>query len=59
MRGLSSVCIFARESSESTPFVSLGKVAYERHERERPMRITRRLEQPVPGDFYLTAGAVA
>jgi hypothetical protein len=55
----SSVCIFARESSEATPFVFLGKATYEHHERERPMRITWRLEHPVPGDFYLTARAVA
>jgi hypothetical protein len=55
----SSICIFARESSESTPFVFLGKATYEHHERERPMRITWRLEHPVPSDFYLTARAVA
>lgn len=55
----SRVCIFARESSESTPFVFLGQATYQHHDRERPMRITWRLEHPVPGDFYLAARAVA
>ena len=55
----SSICIFARESSESTPFVFLGNATYIRHERERPMQITWRLDHPMPSDFFLVARAAA
>jgi hypothetical protein len=55
----SAICIFARESSESTPFVFLGPATYVRHERERPMQITWHLTHPMPSDFFLTARAAA
>jgi hypothetical protein len=55
----SSVCLFARESPATVPFVFLGKGTYVQHERERPMRITWRLDHSVPGDFYLVARAAA
>jgi hypothetical protein len=55
----SSVCLFARESPATVPFVFLGKGTYVQHERERPMRITWRLDHAVPGDFYLVARAAA
>src|SRR5262249_3512080 len=55
----SSICIFARESSESTPFLFLGKATYVRHERERPMQITWRLDHPMPSTFFLVARAAA
>jgi superfamily II DNA or RNA helicase/HKD family nuclease len=55
----SAICLFARETAESTPFVFLGKASYVRHERERPMQITWRLDHAVPGDFYLIARAAA
>src|SRR5437870_2300468 len=55
----SSVCLFARESPATVPFVFLGKGTYVQHERERPMRITWRLDHAVPGDFYLIARAAA
>lgn len=55
----SIVCIFARQSSESTPFLFLGPATYVRHERERPMQITWRLEHPMPSEFFLAARAAA
>jgi uncharacterized protein DUF3427 len=55
----SSICIFARESSESTPFLFLGRANYVRHEHERPMQITWRMEHPMPSDFSLVARAAA
>lgn len=55
----SSICIFARESSESTPFLFLGPATYVRHERERPMQITWHLSHPMPSDFFLSARAAA
>ncbi len=55
----SSVCLFARESPVTVPFVFLGKGTYVQHERERPMRITWRLDHALPGDFYLVARAAA
>lgn len=36
----------------TSPFLFLGPVGYVGHEGERPMRITWRLEEPVPGDWF-------
>ncbi len=55
----SAICICARESSESTPFVFLGKASYVHHAHERPMQITWRFDHAVPGAFYLIARAAA
>ena len=40
-------------------FICLGPVRYERHEGERPMHITWRLDVPMPGDWFQTAKIAA
>lgn len=54
----SGVLLFTREN-EDAPFCFLGRIRYLRHESERPMRITWRLEQPLPGDLYAAFAAQA
>jgi hypothetical protein len=36
----------------TSAFMFLGPVKYVTHERERPMRITWKLEYPMPGDWF-------
>lgn len=56
----SSVMLFARLRSTDRAFTFLGPADYEGHQGERPMRITWRLHQPLPGDLFAAyAAAVA
>jgi len=56
----SSVMLFARERADERAFWFLGPATYVRHEGERPMAITWRLQQALPGDLYASfAAAVA
>ncbi len=55
-----SVMLFARPTTNDRAFWFLGPATYVRHEGERPMAITWRLDQSLPGDLYATiAAAVA
>ncbi len=55
-----SVMLFARERADERAFWFLGPATYVRHEGERPMAITWRLQHPLPGDLYASfAAAVA
>lgn len=56
----SSIMLFARERTDDRAFWFLGPATYVRHEGERPMGITWRLEYPLPGDLFAAfAAAVA
>lgn len=56
----SSIMLFARENTGERAFWFLGPATYVRHESERPMGITWKLDVPLPGDLYATfAAAVA
>ena len=56
----SDVVVFARLHPQDRAFWCLGPVVYERHEGERPMAITWRLQFPLPGDLFTQfAAAVA
>jgi len=56
----SSILLFARLRADERAFWYLGPATYVRHESERPMSITWRLEHPLPGDLYASfAAAVA
>jgi superfamily II DNA or RNA helicase len=56
----SSVMLFARNRADERAFYFLGPATYVKHESERPMGITWRLEQPLPGDLFAAfAAAVA
>jgi hypothetical protein len=52
----SRVLLFVREENRrdgiTLPFLCLGFADYVRHERERPMAITWRLQVPIPAEFY-------
>jgi superfamily II DNA or RNA helicase len=48
----STVLPFARLTTEDRAFWLLGPATYVSHEGERPMAITWRLEQALPGDLY-------
>ena len=55
-----SILLFARERVDDRAFWFLGLAAYVKHENERPMAITWRLDTPLPGDLFATfAAAVA
>lgn len=55
-----SVLLFARESVADRAFWFLGPASYVKHEGERPMAITWRLQVPLPDDLYgVMAAAVA
>ncbi len=55
-----SVMLFARPTTHDRAFWFLGPATYVKHEGERPMAITWRLEHSLPGDLYATiAAAVA
>ena len=54
------IMLFARENTDERAFWFLGPASYVSHKSERPMGITWRLEEPLPGDlFSLFAAAVA
>lgn len=56
----SFIMLFARERADDRAFWFLGPATYVRHEGERPMAITWRLQHPLPGDLYASfAAAVA
>ncbi|MBK8095579.1 MAG: DUF3427 domain-containing protein [Planctomycetes bacterium] len=48
----SQVLLFARLSVDDRAFWFLGPANYVRHEGERPMAVTWRLDVPLPGDLY-------
>lgn len=55
-----SIMLFARLRASERAFWFLGPAMYMRHESERPMAVTWRLEYPLPGDlFTMFAAAVA
>jgi hypothetical protein len=59
-RNGSTILLFARERAEDRAFWFLGPATYVRHEGERPMAITWRLRDALPGDLYASfAAAVA
>lgn len=54
------IFLFARVRADDRAFWFLGPATYVRHEGERPMAITWRLDHPLPGDLYAQfAAAVA
>lgn len=54
------IMLFARENTDERAFWFLGPATYVSHESERPMGITWKLDEPLPGDLYsLFAAAVA
>lgn len=56
----SDIILFARVHQHERAFWCLGPARYVRHERERPMAITWRLQTPLPGDLFAQfAAAVA
>lgn len=56
----SSILLFARERQDQRAFWFLGPATYVRHEGEKPMAVTWKLEHPLPGDVYTSfAAAVA
>ncbi len=55
-----SIMLFARERADDRAFWFLGPATYVRHEGEKPMAITWKLETPLPGDLFAAfAAAVA
>ena len=56
----SSVVLFARLRADERAFWCLGPATYVRHEGERPIAITWRLQHRLPADLYTAfAAAVA
>ena len=56
----STIFLFARHRTNDRAFYFLGPASYVRHESERPMAITWRLQHPLPGDLFAEfAAAVA
>jgi len=55
-----SVMLFARTNTTERAFWFLGPATYVSHESDRPMAVTWRLHEPLPGDLYASfAAAVA
>lgn len=55
-----SILLFARTRQDDRAFWFLGPATYVRHEGERPMAVTWRLQTPLSGDLFATfAAAVA
>jgi superfamily II DNA or RNA helicase len=55
-----TILLFARERADERAFWFLGPATYVRHEGERPMAVTWRLQYPLPGDLFASfAAAVA
>ncbi len=64
INGTSNVFLFVRETAVDeygtrAPYLFLGPVTYVKHEGERPIAITWRLETPKPIDFFTAAKVVA
>lgn len=62
INGTSNVLLFVRETAvdeygTGAPYLFLGPASYVKHEGERPIAITWKLETPMPIDFF-TAGKV-
>ena len=56
----SRIMLFARENTDERAFWFLGPATYVSHESEKPMGITWKLDEPLPGDLYsIFAAAVA
>lgn len=59
----SQLFLYARERKAgelgAAPYVFLGPARYVNHEGERPIRITMRLDHPMPTDTFTAASAVA
>ncbi len=54
------IMLFARENTDERSFWFLGPATYVSHVSERPMEITWKLEEPLPGDIFTAfAAAVA
>jgi superfamily II DNA or RNA helicase len=53
----STMLLFARERTDDRAFWFLGPATYVRHEGEKPMAITWKLERPLPGDLFQTFAA--
>ncbi|GAC1445785.1 MAG: DEAD/DEAH box helicase [Chloroflexota bacterium] len=54
----SRVLLFAREDKQQRAYLYLGPVRYVRHEGDRPIAITWRLDWEIPPQFFLEARAV-
>lgn len=64
LNGTSNVLLFVRETSvdeygTGAPYLFLGPATYVKHEGERPIAITWKLETPMPMDFFTAAKVVA
>lgn len=64
LNGTSTVLLFVRETSvdeygTGAPYLFLGPATYVKHEGERPIAITWKLESPMPIDFFTAAKVVA
>lgn len=55
----SEVLLFARMTGDDRAFWFLGPATYVSHEGERPMAITWKLANPLPGDLYADFAAAA
>ena len=60
----SHVLLFVRETKKAVggvakPYLFLGPATYVSHRGERPMAITWKLRDPIPGDFYQRAKVAA
>jgi superfamily II DNA or RNA helicase/HKD family nuclease len=55
----SAIYLFARNDNTSNAFWFLGPATYVRHDGDRPMGVTWRLETPLPGDLYAEFAAAA
>jgi hypothetical protein len=54
------ILLFARQNTDERAFWFLGPATYVSHESERPMGITWKLDEPLPGDLFSRfAAAVA
>jgi superfamily II DNA or RNA helicase/HKD family nuclease len=64
LNATSNVLLFVRETSvdeygTGAPYLFLGPATYVKHEGERPIAITWKLETPMPIDFFTAAKVVA
>jgi hypothetical protein len=57
--GRTNVMLFARLRRSDRAFWCLGPARYQRHEGERPIAITWRLDESLPGDLFADFSAVA
>jgi superfamily II DNA or RNA helicase/HKD family nuclease len=64
LNGTSNVLLFVRETAvdeygTGAPYLFLGPATYVKHEGERPIAITWKLQTPMPIDFFTAAKVVA